>query len=166
MLGSILTNLLTTDLDEEPLFSPERAWQWLGIGILVIAAVVVQLLLAKIEDFPAANQDVNRVSSNSKVAPTQIKRVSSSEKYGQLSESDGKSEDHRINRLNLYQLLLNLPSAQFELILVDLEPPRGNLPPSSAPQSNRVAALFEWVASPVGPGIAALEDAVNRVLHT
>lgn len=68
-------------------------------------------------------------------------------------------------RIELYQFLLNLPGPQFEAVVFDLDPPRGNLPPPSAAQGQRVPALFDWLESPVGPGLAALRTSLANVLN-
>ena len=71
------------------------------------------------------------------------------------------------DRTQLYQFLLSLPSPQFDAVVFDLNPPRGNLPPSSAPQSDRVSALLNWVESPVGPAaqLDALRASLSNVLN-
>jgi hypothetical protein len=68
-------------------------------------------------------------------------------------------------RTELYQFLLDLPGPQFEAVVFDLSPPRGNLPSPSVPQGERVPALFEWLESPVGPGIETLRTSLNTVLN-
>lgn len=68
------------------------------------------------------------------------------------------------DRTKLYQFLLSLPGPQFDAVVFDLNPPRGNLPPSSAPQGDRVSALLSWVESPIGPGLDALRTALANVL--
>jgi hypothetical protein len=67
-------------------------------------------------------------------------------------------------RTDLYQFVLKLPSAQLESVLFNLNPPNGNVPPSSSPKSERVTALFEWLESPIGPGLAVLRSALAKVL--
>lgn len=69
-------------------------------------------------------------------------------------------------RTELRQFLLDLPQPQFEAVLHDLNPPKGNVPPSSAAQSDRVSALMAWVESPsVGPGIDTLRGSLEQVLN-
>lgn len=60
-------------------------------------------------------------------------------------------------RLRLVQTLNALPPTQFEEIVFALQPPSGNVPGSAAPQGTRSTALLEWVESPIGPGLTALE---------
>ncbi len=60
-------------------------------------------------------------------------------------------------RLRLVQALNALPSTQFEEIVFALQPPSGNVPSSAASQGARSTALLEWVESPIGPGLAALD---------
>ncbi|MBW4483251.1 MAG: CHAT domain-containing protein [Tildeniella torsiva UHER 1998/13D] len=68
------------------------------------------------------------------------------------------------NRIELYQLLLSLPGPQFESVLFALNPPRGNISPSNAPQGQRVPELLTWVESPIGPGLDALRTALADML--
>jgi hypothetical protein len=68
------------------------------------------------------------------------------------------------DRTKLYQFLLSLPGPQFDAVVFDLNPPRGNVPPSSAPQGDRVSALLNWVESPIGP--ATKLDALRISLGT
>lgn len=67
------------------------------------------------------------------------------------------------DRTALYQLLLALPTPQFETLLFDLNPPRGNISPATAPQGQRVPELLAWVDSPVGPGLAALKASLEKL---
>ncbi|NEQ50320.1 MAG: pentapeptide repeat-containing protein [Leptolyngbya sp. SIO3F4] len=69
-------------------------------------------------------------------------------------------------RLQLVQTLNALPPAQFEELLVALNPPNSNIPGETAPQANRSAALFRWVESPIGPGIQELETALGIIIAT
>ncbi|MEO0373077.1 MAG: pentapeptide repeat-containing protein [Cyanobacteria bacterium P01_A01_bin.17] len=68
------------------------------------------------------------------------------------------------DRLCLIQTLNALPSAQFEELLVALAPPNGNVPSNTACQANRSAALFEWVESPIGPGLEILEQLLSSII--
>ena len=67
-------------------------------------------------------------------------------------------------RTELYQLLLTLPGPQFEMVLFDLNPPRGNISAASAPQGQRVPELFAWLES-IGPGLEALRVSLGKVLY-
>ncbi len=67
-------------------------------------------------------------------------------------------------RLALFKLLSSLPGPQFEQVMFALSPPAGNVPPNSAPQGQRVPALLTWAESPIGCGLATLEDVVNSIL--
>ncbi|TVQ09556.1 MAG: CHAT domain-containing protein [Leptolyngbya sp. DLM2.Bin27] len=71
------------------------------------------------------------------------------------------------DRTKLYQFLLSLPGPQFDAVVFDLNPPRGNVPPSSAPQGDRVAALLHWVESPIGPAtkLEAVRTALANLLN-
>ncbi|MEM9484857.1 MAG: pentapeptide repeat-containing protein [Cyanobacteria bacterium P01_F01_bin.116] len=71
-----------------------------------------------------------------------------------------------VERLRLVQTLNALPSAQFEELLVALNPPNGNIPDDTASQAKRSAALFQWIESPIGPGITELEGALGLIIAT
>lgn len=68
-------------------------------------------------------------------------------------------------RLNLFHMLAALPPSQFEQVVFSLDPPSGNIPPSSAPQASRVAALIEWAESPIGPGLDTLDQIFKRIFE-
>ena len=68
-------------------------------------------------------------------------------------------------RTQLYQFLLSLPGPQFEMVVFDLNPPKGNISPSSAPQGQRVPELLDWLESPIGPGLEALRPCLANVLY-
>lgn len=67
-------------------------------------------------------------------------------------------------RLALFKLLSSLPGPQFEQVVFALSPPAGNVPPNSAPQGQRVPALLAWAESPIGCGLAALEQVLHSIL--
>ncbi|MFQ4138889.1 CHAT domain-containing protein [Nodosilinea sp. PGN35] len=71
------------------------------------------------------------------------------------------------DRTQLYQFLLSLPGPQFDAVVFDLNPPRGNVPPSSAPQGDRVSALLNWLESPIGPAtkLEVLRTSLNNLLN-
>jgi len=68
-------------------------------------------------------------------------------------------------RAQLYQFLLDLPWIQFDQVVHDISPPKGNVPSNSATPGNRVSALMEWLESPIGPGLEALRTSLANVLH-
>ena len=74
------------------------------------------------------------------------------------------SQDNTQLRLNLFQRLASLPGPQFEQVLYALNPPAGNIPPPSAPQSDRVSALLTWAKSPIGCGLDQVEAIYNQVI--
>lgn len=68
------------------------------------------------------------------------------------------------NRGQLFRDLASLPGPQFDQLVFTLNPPSGNVPPNSAPQSNRVAVLLEWADSQLGPGLAAIDRLLNEMV--
>lgn len=66
-------------------------------------------------------------------------------------------------RHELAKVLSDLPSPQFGLIVFALNPPGGIIPPSSAPQGERAAALLAW-AETTGPGLNKLQEELSQVL--
>ena len=67
-------------------------------------------------------------------------------------------------RLRLIKTLNALPSPQFDMIVFALNPPAGNVPGNAAPQGDRSSALLTWVASPIGPGLATLQEVLESIL--
>ena len=67
-------------------------------------------------------------------------------------------------RLELFQLLSNLPGPTFDSIVYALNVPPPVMPPSIAPQGQRVPALLNWAQSPVGCGLDELEAVINTVM--
>ena len=82
----------------------------------------------------------------------------------QTSVSECRKELSIDDRLILIQTLNALPSTQFDELIFALHPPSGNLPDKSAPQGSRTMALLEWVESPVGLGLAALEEVLGKII--
>jgi internalin A len=66
-------------------------------------------------------------------------------------------------RYELYQFCLKLPDPQFDAVVFDLNPPKGNVPPNTTARGQRVTALFDWLESPIGPGLAALKTALSKL---
>jgi Pentapeptide repeats (8 copies) len=81
-------------------------------------------------------------------------------KFVSEASQDLSTED----RLWLIRTLNTLPSAQFGELVFGLNPPKGNVPGSTAPQADRTFALLEWVESPIGPGISKVEDLLNKIV--
>jgi hypothetical protein len=77
--------------------------------------------------------------------------------------SQNSAPVNRRDRGQLYQDLASIPGAQLERIIFTLKPPSENLPGASAPKASRVVALLEWAESPIGPGLSAVDDALNQV---
>jgi hypothetical protein len=71
----------------------------------------------------------------------------------------------KLDRLALIQMLNALPAAQFDELIFALHPPNGNIPGSDASQSKRSVGLLEWIESPIGPGLTALENILNQIVR-
>ncbi len=54
------------------------------------------------------------------------------------------------DRLKLFGLLSDIPSPQFNGLVIAIAPPAGVVPPPSAPQGDRVYALLQWLGSSLG----------------
>jgi hypothetical protein len=67
-------------------------------------------------------------------------------------------------RLALFDTLSRLPAPQFEQVVFGLNPPPGNVPPASAAQGQRLAALLQWAESPMGCGLDTVEQVLNAIL--
>lgn len=70
-----------------------------------------------------------------------------------------------VKRLQLIRTLKALPSAQLAELVFALNPPSGNLPDSSASTTSRAIALLEWLESPMGPGLVALQETLAAVIE-
>ncbi|MGF1524526.1 MAG: toll/interleukin-1 receptor domain-containing protein [Leptolyngbyaceae cyanobacterium] len=68
-------------------------------------------------------------------------------------------------RLELFQLLSNLPGPTFDSIVYALNVPPPVMPPPVAPQGQRVPALLNWAQSPVGCGLDDVEAMVATILQ-
>ena len=68
------------------------------------------------------------------------------------------------DRLRLIKTLNALPSPQFDMLVFALDAPAGNVPGNAAPQGDRSSALLTWVNSPIGPGLAELQDVLDSIL--
>ncbi|MEO1299736.1 MAG: hypothetical protein AAFW75_28980 [Cyanobacteria bacterium J06636_16] len=73
------------------------------------------------------------------------------------------SADYR-DRLELIQRLSSLPATQLDRLILSLNPKKGLIPPATAKPGDRVSALFEWADSPIGCGLAKLENVLEEVL--
>ena len=75
-----------------------------------------------------------------------------------------------VNRLELYQRLSSLPSAQLDQVIFALKPPSGNISSPVASPSSRVNQLLEWAESPIGCGlegvVRVVEDIDRRYKYT
>ncbi len=69
------------------------------------------------------------------------------------------------DRLGLFRTLGALPVAQLEALLFAVKPPPGVVLPSSAPGTQRIASLLEWVEGPGGPGLVQLQQLMEAVLN-
>ena len=67
-------------------------------------------------------------------------------------------------RLLLVQTLNRLPTAQFEELVLAMNPPSGILPPNFAAQGNRTSELLQWIEGSTGPGLSSLQDIMSLVM--
>jgi hypothetical protein len=68
------------------------------------------------------------------------------------------------DRMQLFTALSSLPGPQFSQLVFTLNPPPGNVPPDSASQANRVAALLQWADSPIGPGLTTVDSLLTEMI--
>jgi hypothetical protein len=68
------------------------------------------------------------------------------------------------DRLGLINALNDLPVAQFNDLLVKLQPPAGLIPNPSAPQGDRVIALLKWAEGAEGSGLDKVHAELQQVL--
>ncbi|MEM0981653.1 MAG: formylglycine-generating enzyme family protein [Cyanobacteria bacterium P01_H01_bin.58] len=67
-------------------------------------------------------------------------------------------------RLQLFNLLANLPPAQFNSLLFALKAPIGNVSGDSAPPADRVWDFLAWTESPLGCGLDKVMSLLEEIL--
>lgn len=95
--------------------------------------------------------------AGTKQPPTMTESVPASQLRTKLSRKE---------RLYILRTVTALVSQQFDQLLFALNPPKGIVPPASAPQGDRSKALLDWVESPAGPGLAAVEEVLQDIIPT
>jgi hypothetical protein len=111
---------------------------------------------------------VNRIfeEANQILDSDRLLRAFLSKKNIQIERFEHDSEVGSVRkRLVLVQLLSRLPSAQFDQLIFALNPPLSNVPPTSAPQSQRVIALLEWADNPIGCGLGTLDETYQLIVR-
>lgn len=67
------------------------------------------------------------------------------------------------DRLYIFRTVSALVSVQFDALVFSLEPPSGAIP-NNCSQGEKCKALLEWVESPTGPGLQAVDKYLQSVL--
>lgn len=70
----------------------------------------------------------------------------------------------KIDRLKLIKLLNDIPPQQLDMLLFAVDAPNGVVPPLTAPQGDRAAALLRWAQSPTGCGLDTLQQELDNIL--
>lgn len=70
-----------------------------------------------------------------------------------------------LDRSTLFKQLKGLVSAQFNELLIEIDPPTGIIPPIPAAQADRVYTLLEWAKSPTGCGLDKVQEALQTILN-
>jgi hypothetical protein len=70
------------------------------------------------------------------------------------------------DRLELIHTLNGLPLVQFNALVFQLQPPAGLMPPSSAPQGDRVIAALNWAEGTGGCGLHQVQFVLQRILDS
>ncbi len=81
------------------------------------------------------------------------------------TQSDFSAMSPIKQRLELNRLLGGVPGTQLSAVITVIRPPAGVVPPASAPQGDRVAALMEWAEGPNGCGLVDLKAIVDQVIN-
>ena len=81
-----------------------------------------------------------------------------------IPRSSSKTDISFEDRLYIIQTINALPSQQFEELIFALNPPKGILPPRSAPQGDRSKDLLDWVEGPTGPGLRKVDKALHKIV--
>ena len=99
-----------------------------------------------------------------KILGLRIEQISLISESQHLSNKDGLDSAMQ-KRLALFTLLSELPGPNFDAIVYAVKMPPPLMPPSVAPQGQRVPVLLDWAQSPVGCGLEKLEAVVNAVIN-
>ena len=70
------------------------------------------------------------------------------------------------DRLCLIQTINALPPPQFNELVFALNPPKGVVASSTAPQGTRSKDLLDWLEGPTGPGLAASDEVLQVLIPT
>ncbi len=68
-------------------------------------------------------------------------------------------------RLKLIRTLNSLLPQQLEELIVSVNPPGSVIPPATAAQGDRTAALIRWAESPNGIGLQTVQDLLEQILN-
>ena len=68
-------------------------------------------------------------------------------------------------RRNLIDQLYAISTQQFNILLFELEPPPGLIPPMPAPQGDRAFALLTWAEAPGGCGLLSVRQVLDSILN-
>ncbi|MDZ7962311.1 MAG: hypothetical protein RMY34_31345 [Aulosira sp. DedQUE10] len=68
------------------------------------------------------------------------------------------------DRSALMQLLNDIPAQQLDMLLFAVDAPNNVIPPLTAPQGDRVAALLRWTESPTGRGLQVLQQELAKII--
>lgn len=82
-------------------------------------------------------------------------------KLSDPSPAPPPSPKEKMGRRELMTLLKQLVPQQFNELLFEIDPPAGIVPPSPAPQADRVMALLTWADSPTGCGLERVQQALD-----
>jgi hypothetical protein len=114
---------------------------------------------------PKPPQPPSAADSESKQVPRYAGAALAGNRGKLFADLSGSSAGatHARDRMQLFAALSSMPGPQFSQLVFTLNPPPGNVPPDSAPQANRVAALLQWADSPMGPGLATLDSLLTEI---
>ena len=69
-----------------------------------------------------------------------------------------------LDRVALIKLLNDILPQQLDMLLIAVEAPNNVIPPLTAPQGDRAAALLRWAQSPTGCGLESLQQELGNIL--
>lgn len=127
-------------------------------GYRIIESLVNSGQLTSILGLPVKNVGLVTESSHNPAGAGAVRDCSEAFPTGQGTEIPQE-------RSALYDFLINLPPAQFRAVVIEVNLPRGNMPPLTASAWEQVAYLFDWVESSLGPGLESLRSAIASVLN-
>ncbi len=109
-----------------------------------------------------------KANPNNSLLKAFVEKIKTSEINSQaLSVSSEKGDNlSPIERLKLIRTLNSLLPQQLEELVVSVKPPGSVIPPATAAQGDRTAALIRWAESPGGIGLQTVQEILELIVNS